>query len=229
MGRPGIDRCKRWIGRWVTLVVVGVFGGVASSVAFGVLFSLASADAPASGNLEQARADLRGLGNKLAVVIKRMEDLQRKVGLGRVRVDAHGLMGTMRQLEALEVRAVDQFPPVFGLRYAETFTPLSCVDRRVARNSNVLREFAQGRFKSGRGNPNVYPFRFVLGDLKTAKNCDDALKHKLGKTKSVPGGISIDLRGLSNKLAVVIRRMEDQQRKVGLARVRVDAAGRRAP
>jgi hypothetical protein len=147
VGRPGTDRRKRWIGRWLPLVVVGALGGVTSMVVFGALLPLASADVPASGNPEQVRADLGVLGNQFAGVIRRMDDQKRKVGIGRVRVDAAGLLRTMRQLEAVELRAVDQFPHVFGLWYVEMFAPLSCVARQVARNRNVLGEFAtENRF-----------------------------------------------------------------------------------
>lgn len=208
------------------LAVGGVLGGATSMVAFGALLSLAGANAPASGNAERVRADLRGLSNRLAVVIKRMEHQQRKVGLARVRVDAAGLLRTMRQLEAAELRAVDQFPRVFGVPYAETFTPLTCVARQLALSQHVLREFARGRLESGRENPNLYPFRFVLGELITAKRCNEALKRKM-RINSVAGASSSDLRGMSKKLAVVIKRMEDEQRTVGPARLRVDAAGLR--
>ena len=85
----------------------------------------------------------------------------------------------MRELEATEHHAVSQFPPVFGLRYAETFTELDCIARQAAVDEDVLLELVQGRFKSGRGNASVYPFRFVLGNLGNAEQCEKTLETEL--------------------------------------------------
>ena len=170
------------------------------------------------------RADLHRLENRVAGAIASLEAQERRSGLGRVRVDAAGLLGTMKQLEAVNLRAIDDFPSVFGLRYAATFAPLDCVEKQVARKVILVEQFARGRFIAGGGNPGAYLFRAVLDGLTTAKTCSDAVKRKLGETTSLAATVVRDLQGVSDTLAGVINAMKAQQRRLGMGHVRVDGA-----
>ena len=113
-----VGRGQRRKSRWVAVVTAGLLGVGLSLVVSGGLFSLASANTPSSGNLDQVRAELRELNHKLARAIQRLE------GAKRGGIDVARERRTLNDLEATKLRAVDQFPTVLK--------PHDCIRRTVA-------------------------------------------------------------------------------------------------
>ncbi len=96
---------------------------MAAILAATVTVALAAGAGPVTGaaaNLGAVRTDLRSLEARLGIAITRVSARRASpVNLGPIQ----GALG----------RALEQFPPVFGRAYAQTFLPLACVESQPAR------------------------------------------------------------------------------------------------
>ena len=93
-------------------------------------------------------SDLQVVSDKLVGVIKPMQARQRRLGLGRVRVDAPGLLRTIRRLGTAEGRALDHFRVfwVCGMRRCSSRSLASLARWRSTRTSRgSLRGDVSGR------------------------------------------------------------------------------------
>ncbi len=191
--------------RWLALALSVSIAAGGAVLAFGFLVPSAGAQtAPSGGNGAKRFDDLRELNNKLDRAIASLMGEFKYVN-STIRDTGHWRR-TLNDLEVTKLRAVDQFPPVFGLPYGETFRQLSCVDNEIAIGTTMLR-LLEGN-PNGRpflttpihGSGNVFASRSVLRALETAKGCKDRLETDLSTASSVPSGVSDDLRELNNKL-----------------------------
>lgn len=176
---------------------------LAGSVSTGLQASPTGAQTSPSGNGAKRFDDLRELNNKLARVIAKLENAPRGG------VDAAQLGRALKDLEVTKLRAVDQFPPVFRLPYASTFTQLSCIDEEFSQARLVLAMLEQGLMGSF---PKLVAHRLIENELKHAKACKDTLEVQLARGVDVPSGVSDNLQELNNKLARVITKLENTAR-----------------
>lgn len=159
-----------------------------------------------SGNGARRFDDLRELNNKLARTITRL-------GAGPIgHVDIEKELRTLQDLEVTKLRAVDQFPSVFGLPYGESFTTLSCIDDDIAQARLFLillqRGLVLGPHTGRLGSGAFYVWGQLVRLLKDARGCKDRLEIELQRGSNVPVGVSDDLRELNNKLARAIASLE---------------------
>src|SRR5579859_3008329 len=203
--------------RRVTPLVLAALVALAALVGLGMLAGGATAQPPSSGNGAARFDDLRELNNKLGRVIAAMQDEARAARKPiNIHLDIGHMRRTLNDLEATKLRAVDQFPPLFGLPYGETFRELDCIDVQLELSKELLLLREAGRLVSphfGAVNQNVYPFFRILEFLQQAKACKDKLEAAVSGSLSAPG--SDDLRELNNKLARVIAALKDEQRTAG--------------
>ncbi|HLY48113.1 MAG TPA: hypothetical protein VKR21_02855, partial [Solirubrobacteraceae bacterium] len=135
--------------RRMTPVVAAALLALAALVARGVLAGGATAQPPSNGNGAARFDDLRELNNKLSRAITSLERELPKIG-STIKDTGHWRR-VLNDLEATKLRAVDQFPDVFGLPYGETFRQLSCIDDQIAVGRTALleleKDYVTGPFK----------------------------------------------------------------------------------
>jgi hypothetical protein len=155
--------------------------------------------------------DLRELNNKLARSIDQLDrDLSGHTN--SIIKDTGHWARTLNDLEATKLRAAEEFPPVFGLPYAETFRALSCIDAEIAVGQENLFGLEKGAYRGRTALPPYfdgerYASVRVLRALENAKACKDTLEQQLGSATAVPGGVSDDLRELNNKITRAITQL----------------------
>src|SRR6202011_4769406 len=92
----------------------------------------AGAQTPPTGNGAKRFADLQELDNKLDRTISAL------VAAKKDGFDEGHMRRTLNDLAATKLRAVEQFPSVFGLPHAKVFEPLACMDEEFAQGQLLL-------------------------------------------------------------------------------------------
>ena len=185
-----IQAFVRRLYRGVTLLAAFI-----ALAALGTALTTAGARTPTTGNGTARFADLGDLSNKLARAIMRVEG---ELPHANSIVESPGReLRALNDLEATKLRAVGQFPDVFGLPYSETFTKLSCIDEKIKVGRIAMLELEHGVLKGALASVNGerYASKLLLLSLESAKQCKDQLEVELLHTFDVTTAEQMEVGG----------------------------------
>jgi len=206
------------VGRCVVLAaaILGVLAG--ALVAGGSLSLASSAPGAASGNVDQVRSDLQGLRRKLNTAVGDLANHGRGPRRKSVRLNAGQLLQTLGKVEGTESRVLQDFPPMFGRSYLQTFTELGCVDSDVDIGQRAEQQLVGGRLSSSRGPAASYVTGLLVRRLEGAQSCALTLNRLLAAA-AAPAGLRSALAMLSGVSASLARQARRGGNGIGARRV----------